>query len=98
MHFMERSAVEPHRLAAGYRIGPRTGPTLARGLGDAPATCSRAIRNIPAVREHTSELQSHVNLVCRLLLEKKNAPFSRNDWPRLSPPTPHINAIVFHNT
>src|SRR5690242_21411333 len=27
----------------------------------------------PAVRseEHTSELQSHVNLVCRLLLEKK---------------------------
>src|SRR6516225_9049392 len=28
----------------------------------------------PACRseEHTSELQSHVNLVCRLLLEKKN--------------------------
>src|SRR4051812_12266552 len=27
--------------------------------------------------EHTSELQSHVNLVCRLLLEKKNlAPFT----------------------
>src|SRR5260370_15596292 len=24
--------------------------------------------------EHTSELQSHLNLVCRLLLEKKNAP------------------------
>src|SRR5438477_5932637 len=24
--------------------------------------------------EHTSELQSHVNLVCRLLLEKKNGP------------------------
>src|SRR5260370_11461507 len=23
--------------------------------------------------EHTSELQSHLNLVCRLLLEKKNA-------------------------
>src|SRR5438477_6121281 len=26
--------------------------------------------------EHTSELQSHVNLVCRLLLEKKKKPFS----------------------
>src|SRR5690242_21145826 len=25
--------------------------------------------------EHTSELQSHVNLVCRLLLEKKKAHF-----------------------
>src|SRR5690242_20949651 len=32
------------------------------------------IRHIVKLRseEHTSELQSHVNLVCRLLLEKKN--------------------------
>src|SRR5438477_8736722 len=31
-------------------------------------------RNVwrPRSEEHTSELQSHVNLVCRLLLEKKN--------------------------
>src|SRR4051812_49932290 len=28
--------------------------------------------NEPRSEEHTSELQSHVNLVCRLLLEKKN--------------------------
>src|SRR5690242_21493316 len=27
--------------------------------------------------EHTSELQSHVNLVCRLLLEKKKRPTNR---------------------
>src|SRR5438477_4619677 len=27
--------------------------------------------------EHTSELQSHVNLVCRLLLEKKNGAATR---------------------
>src|SRR6202040_4296559 len=27
--------------------------------------------NVPRSEEHTSELQSHVNLVCRLLLEKK---------------------------
>src|SRR5438477_2203682 len=33
--------------------------------------------------EHTSELQSHVNLVCRLLLEKKK----RSTSPRLSRPT-----------
>src|SRR5690242_21476998 len=31
------------------------------GVGDGPARSE----------EHTSELQSHVNLVCRLLLEKK---------------------------
>src|SRR6266480_7835043 len=30
-------------------------------------TCSARMRS----EEHTSELQSHVNLVCRLLLEKK---------------------------
>src|SRR5260370_6018353 len=29
--------------------------------------------------EHTSELQSHLNLVCRLLLEKKN---HRSPWAR----------------
>src|SRR4051812_49476319 len=28
-------------------------------------------RHFPRSEEHTSELQSHVNLVCRLLLEKK---------------------------
>src|SRR5438477_13181738 len=30
-----------------------------------------ALRFLPRSEEHTSELQSHVNLVCRLLLEKK---------------------------
>src|SRR5260370_10346884 len=29
--------------------------------------------------EHTSELQSHLNLVCRLLLEKKNKSISNSD-------------------
>src|SRR5690242_21609488 len=37
----------------------------ALGLG-------RRRRTGPRSEEHTSELQSHVNLVCRLLLEKKN--------------------------
>src|SRR4029434_5298766 len=37
--------------------------------------CVIAVRSSVCVRseEHTSELQSHLNLVCRLLLEKKNA-------------------------
>src|SRR5260370_18872657 len=38
-----------------------------------PPTCARC--TLPISRrseEHTSELQSHLNLVCRLLLEKKN--------------------------
>src|SRR6266571_7781671 len=35
------------------------------------ATWYRAPRSRRRSEEHTSELQSHVNLVCRLLLEKK---------------------------
>src|SRR5438477_3721490 len=31
--------------------------------------------------EHTSELQSHVNLVCRLLLEKKKNVDKPNNYP-----------------
>src|SRR2546429_7122019 len=41
-------------------------------------TTSRALlssRN-PRSEEHTSELQSRLHLVCRLLLEKKNKPLS----------------------
>src|SRR6266540_5450796 len=39
-----------------------------------PAWCFRRVRSRPLSRrseEHTSELQSHHDLVCRLLLEKK---------------------------
>src|SRR5260370_1596838 len=41
----------------------------------------RCRQEIPRSEEHTSELQSHLNLVCRLLLEKKKTisqPFSAN--------------------
>src|SRR5260370_11344441 len=31
----------------------------------------------PRSEEHTSELQSHLNLVCRLLLVKKNEPLQK---------------------
>src|SRR6266480_7907300 len=44
------------------------------------ARCSRS-------EEHTSELQSHVNLVCRLLLEKKKNTH-KNNSPAQSPNPP----------
>src|SRR5690242_20995975 len=52
-------------------------PQLSSEMIDIAA---RLVDLLPVVRnhvyhrseEHTSELQSHVNLVCRLLLEKKN--------------------------
>src|SRR5690606_41933920 len=42
-------------------------------LGDMQQSISRpaAARRFPRSEEHTSELQSRENLVCRLLLEKK---------------------------
>src|SRR5882762_10267522 len=42
-------------------------------LGTSTRRCPVAHGPVPATRseEHTSELQSHLNLVCRLLLEKK---------------------------
>src|SRR5277367_6877731 len=43
-------------------------PTSLNALGTPGATAKSSIRS----EEHTSELQSHHDLVCRLLLEKKN--------------------------
>src|SRR4029434_4317751 len=43
--------------------------------------------------EHTSELQSHLNLVCRLLLEKKNTR-TRGAWYRCSAVCVHVQWLV----
>src|SRR2546430_13137694 len=49
---------------------------LSKGLPDEeilPALYERTLARKPRSEEHTSELQSQSNLVCRLLLEKKNS-------------------------
>src|SRR2546430_9093849 len=43
----------------------------ARTLGEAKGFADRGYRLLVRSEEHTSELQSQSNLVCRLLLEKK---------------------------
>src|SRR5436190_9995082 len=61
-------------------ISPQSPGEFDRRLGCAPlarkpacqADCRRRGRQSRS-EEHTSELQSHSELVCRLLLEKKNA-------------------------
>src|SRR5690242_21596183 len=53
---------------------PRASPcSTARAVWARPSSPSASRGPPPRTRseEHTSELQSHVNLVCRLLLEKK---------------------------
>src|SRR6266480_5045949 len=66
-----RSTLFPYTTLFRSRCARRP-PT---GLSCRCRTARRRSRNRPSRRhrseEHTSELQSHVNLVCRLLLEKK---------------------------
>src|SRR5690606_40516414 len=54
-------------------FSPRSGRRPASSAGASPARSSRDARARRSTRseEHTSELQSRENLVCRLLLEKK---------------------------
>src|SRR5436190_3772262 len=60
--FRALSPVEPRRQRQSERASSRQGHARV------------AYRRLVATRseEHTSELQSHSDLVCRLLLEKKN--------------------------
>src|SRR5690242_21084643 len=63
-------------LSASFGIEPST--TRTNGSSSPRSALNHHSMNVsaPSTRseEHTSELQSHVNLVCRLLLEKKNQP------------------------
>src|SRR5437588_5258272 len=67
-----RSTLFPYTtLFRSRHMPPRSchSPCAGRGRGGRPAA--------PRSEEHTSELQSHSDLVCRLLLEKKKEPTSR---------------------
>src|SRR5207249_11516646 len=74
--FRSRMGAEPGRARLGHRRNSRAaaedhGARLQRrGRYDAPAPRAAAHR-IDRSEEHTSELQSRFDLVCRLLLEKK---------------------------
>src|SRR5260370_24469103 len=90
------------RCRAGWGIGVEIASPgyICEVLSTAPALHLAYFRGVRALiedpprisvrlgrsEEHTSELQSHLNLVCRLLLEKKNkSPTARRDQPYLSP-------------
>src|SRR5438105_8510221 len=64
-----RSTLFPYTTL--FRSGGRS-EVCRRPAGAEPASDAGSA---PRSEEHTSELQSRVDLVCRLLLEKKNEPF-----------------------
>src|SRR5690242_21038396 len=84
-----RSDADGHRDEDVARLGgdrPVVGVELEDPQGPGPPNPHRdvALRS----EEHTSELQSHVNLVCRLLLEKKKKityKIPPNNFPRTKP-------------
>src|SRR5438034_3773302 len=56
--------LQPHRKATENKLSPVQPPPSPPRLAD-------RLRRQTRSEEHTSELQSHSDLVCRLLLEKK---------------------------
>src|SRR5438034_8617524 len=58
------------------------GDALAAGflVGGVEVGLAAAARCVARSEEHTSELQSHSDLVCRLLLEKKNGGAPKMAW------------------
>src|SRR5438034_7487674 len=85
--FRSISASTPSPLPRPASLFPAVNPTAAY-----PSTRSE---------EHTSELQSHSDLVCRLLLEKKNKQKDGNSWkyhrtPQLSQPMTTDNHEIYH--
>src|SRR2546430_9566387 len=59
-------------------FGPRAIPVGSHSAGSAITVPAVAPMGLPRSEEHTSELQSQSNLVCRLLLEKKKNCIEQN--------------------
>src|SRR5690606_41855083 len=77
------------RLAAVRARGGRSAVPGRRGAGAAPGARlrghggrARRTRHRGRSEEHTSELQSRENLVCRLLLEKKKKRRDNTNWSK----------------
>src|SRR5260370_4597263 len=75
--------IGPFSVYLGGLLGPRRILLFASGL----FTVTAVFRS----EEHTSELQSHLNLVCRLLLEKKKKS-TFNQKPRAQQETSQLQA------
>src|SRR5690606_41891554 len=75
-----RSLQRPSTSPLSNRVSPKSAPSGTvtphrASVRIAPATPSDPLATgVPRSEEHTSELQSRENLVCRLLLEKKKTP------------------------
>src|SRR5437773_9142034 len=74
--FSNTSTTEIYTLSLHDALPISRARTAARAGTSWPRAVSTTASCGPRSEEHTSELQSHHDLVCRLLLEKKNSPSS----------------------
>src|SRR2546430_10194067 len=84
--------------ATAHRMVVAAADTRPAAAPAAPARCSApraraAARRLRRSEEHTSELQSQSNLVCRLLLEKKKKRRRRSLAERARPRSDQSHAI-----
>src|SRR2546422_3199643 len=79
-----------HR-GSGHRDEPETGGRRAGGCGPRPHPHRAYVPPDWRSEEHTSELQSRLHLVCRLLLEKKKNP---SELPSLVSPAWQLGACT----
>src|SRR5260370_22806260 len=83
----------PHHLVASFRATleeARAADLLLHVIDASHPAWEEQVEVVETVlaemrsEEHTSELQSHLNIVCRLLLEKKKADYNRSPQNRTS--------------
>src|SRR3989449_7642714 len=75
-----RSTLFPYTtlFRSSWSTSPRSCSSMATSRPSACACCGRRRRS--RSEEHTSELQSRLHLVCRLLLEKKKTKKNAEQW------------------
>src|SRR5256885_4071083 len=67
-----RSGFSAHAVQRNTSAAPSTATHACLRVRRPEGSSRARVRELPRSEEHTSELQSPCNLVCRLLLEKKN--------------------------
>src|SRR5205809_2830739 len=92
-----RSTLFPYTTLFRSRLRPLAWPTARTASGDPTWRAMSAYDRVSLngrSEEHTSELQSRLHLVCRLLLEKKNAP-KRRHTPMNKDPSSTLGSAYF---
>src|SRR2546429_4252361 len=95
-----QTIADKHGLMFKFEIAPSRKEVLLKGLDDIGTSMQQAaaIDAYERSEEHTSELQSRLHLVCRLLLEKKNklTCYIIEDPNAFLTERPDTSLIVFH--